>query len=455
MQRPKINRIWTGNSPMMRRDPGDAKYQQGWVSEIPTYQVLNYLQYKIDTTILAQAERGVAEWGNDVVYGLGSLAWDNKTNYIYVAVVQQPDRNKAPSDNAAHWSRSSIQITRKEFDDIVTAINAHIANKANPHNLTAGQLNAYNKQEMDNLVAQYRALVSAHVNDKNNPHKTTAEQAGGVPITGGTYEGDVKFLKSIGLNADDTARLCNENGIYLEVGPHNSDVALVGITMAGEVVAGRSQSKSPIVTEKTFQDLKAENEPDYAVPLPTVALNFMRNINTQIGNVQAITARDAVYGPTGFVITGAGVSPSLQSDIEVPLAYKNEFTIAFDTIPLSPLNGANEWVVVIGMADALLALRDDGWLHCNVRSGSNTVKVNAEVGKVSRCVLTSRNLSPTVSETCMYFNGLLVSKRETPTWEANRDTGLRFYGNASTNQCESGNLRIWSQCLTPAQVSTL
>lgn len=455
MQRPKINRIWTGNSPMMRRDPGDAKYQQGWVSEIPTYQVLNYLQYKIDTTILAQAERGIAEWGDDVVYGLGSLAWDNKTNYIYVSVVQQPDRNKAPSDNAAHWSRSSIQITRKEFDDIVASINAHIANKANPHNLTARQLNAYNKQEMDNLVAQYRALVAAHVNDKENPHNTTAAQAGGVPITGGTYEGDVKFLKSIGLNADDTARLCNENGIYLEIGPHNSDVALIGITTAGEVVAGRSQSKSPIVTEKTFQDLKAENEPDYAVPLPVLAINFMRNINTQVGNVYVNAGQNLAYGPSGFVLSGGGVTPSIQSPDAVTIANNQEFTISFDTIPLSSLNGTNSWVVVCGFADAVMALRDDGWLHFNNRVISSTVKVDAEAGKLSRCVLTQRELSPTVVEVCMYFDGVLVSRKETAPYTS-RITQITFYGNTTTtNQCESGNLRIWSQCLTPEQVSTL
>ncbi len=57
--RPKLNRVWTSNNSVARRDPGDAEYLKGWVAEIPTYQVLNYLQYKIDTTMLAQAERGI------------------------------------------------------------------------------------------------------------------------------------------------------------------------------------------------------------------------------------------------------------------------------------------------------------------------------------------------------------------------------------------------------------
>ena len=87
MLRPKLNRVWTSGSATLRRDPGDAKYIQGWISEIPTFQVLNYLQYKVDTTLLAQAERGIFEWGTDIQYGLGSIVWNELDKKIYVSTV--------------------------------------------------------------------------------------------------------------------------------------------------------------------------------------------------------------------------------------------------------------------------------------------------------------------------------------------------------------------------------
>lgn len=456
MQRPKINRIWTGNSPMMRRDPGDAKYQQGWVSEIPTYQVLNYLQYKIDTTILAQAERGIAEWGDDVAYGLGSLAWDNKTNYIYVSLVQQPDRNKAPSDNAAHWGRSSIQITRKEFDDIVAAISAHIANKANPHNLTAGQLNAYNKQEMDNLVAQYRALVAAHVNDKNNPHNTTAAQAGGVPITGGTYEGDVKFLKSIGLNAGDTARLCNENGIYLEIGPHNSDVALIGINTAGEVVAGRSQSKSPIVTEKTFQDLKATNEPNYAVPLPAISMNLMNSLNIQVGAGELEFDQNKLeFAANGWLIRRTGKDIVFQTTAD-SRRLDDDYTVVA-RMRMSEFDAnASGFPLIFGLYEAYTGITSSGSVHYNNRASMAGNIGGKLVAGQEHTIAMSSTWNGNITILRIFLDGVQIGYVSNQNRFQGRQLAAIVRGDATfAGEARISNLRIWTECLTPAQVSTL
>ena len=189
--RPKLDRVWTSANSVLRRDPGDAKYIQGWVSEIPTFQVLNYLQYKVDTTLLAQAERGIFEWGSDITYVLGSVVWCENDKKIYVSTVGSPDKIKAPNTNLAHWSPSSIQVPRANYDAILASINFHIADKSNPHNLSAAQLGSYTKAETDALVAQYQALVLAHSSNKNNPHGVTALQVGAVPATGGAYTGDV------------------------------------------------------------------------------------------------------------------------------------------------------------------------------------------------------------------------------------------------------------------------
>ena len=99
MLRPQLNRLWGGNSSSTRRDPGDDKYLLGWLSEIPTFQVLNFLQYKMDTTMLAQAERGIFEWGSDVGYAKGAIAWDEVDKQIYVSQMQGPSTTLSPRGN--------------------------------------------------------------------------------------------------------------------------------------------------------------------------------------------------------------------------------------------------------------------------------------------------------------------------------------------------------------------
>lgn len=279
MLRPKLNRLWASQSANSRRDPGDAKYLVGWVSEIPTFQVLNYLQYKVDTTILAQAERGIFEWGNDIQYKLGSLVWNEIDGYIYISIVGAPDKNKSPNTNPTQWSTSSIQVTRAQYDDIVASITSHMADvTSNPHKVSANDVNTYNKAQIDTLVAQYQALVKAHVDDKNNPHGVTAAQVGAVPITGGTYTGDVTFQAGLFLTTDKTKSVTKTGGLFLQSGNN-----VIGISDQGVACAGKSGSASPLVTEASFAALKLAREPEYATQYPSVAMDLIQNINIRTG----------------------------------------------------------------------------------------------------------------------------------------------------------------------------
>ena len=79
-----LGRVWAKTPKDPIRDPGESKYALGWVAEIPTYQVLNFLHNRIDTNILALAERGVFEWGADINYKKNALCWDETDGRIYV-----------------------------------------------------------------------------------------------------------------------------------------------------------------------------------------------------------------------------------------------------------------------------------------------------------------------------------------------------------------------------------
>lgn len=93
--RPLLNRVWASTNAATRRDPGDAKYIVGWTSEIPTFQVLNFLQFKTDTTFLAIAERGIAEWNVDITYTKGALTFDANNATVYVSLVSSPEIGRA------------------------------------------------------------------------------------------------------------------------------------------------------------------------------------------------------------------------------------------------------------------------------------------------------------------------------------------------------------------------
>lgn len=472
--RPKLNRVWTSANSVLRRDPGDAKYIQGWVSEIPTFQVLNYLQYKVDTTLLAQAERGIFEWGSDITYVLGSIVWCENDKKIYVSTVGAPDKTKAPNTNLAHWSPSSIQVPRASYDAILASINTHIANKSNPHNLSAAQLGSYTKAETDDLVVQYQALVLAHSSNKNNPHGVTALQVGAVPATGGTYTGDVTFNGDMFFDAGKVNQISKTGGLYLQAG-----TAVMGIDATGAAVVGTTSSKSKIVSEATFPALKAAQEPDYAVPEPTIQMDLIGSINIRRGvGTASSSSTEPVYS------AGKGnaldITPVLSKSMSVrsteSYALDNaKQTIAVDMFFAGPVITSGQNAGVIGTerqtgspsATLLLILRNTGLVYFErgYLSGvpgevrvTNTVSASMAslVGTWVRVVGVSDG-----NNIRLYFNGVLVNKQADATTTAfGVCDRVRIDKNAATAASEEiprfiRNLRVWDSALTDKQVSTL
>lgn len=54
-------------------DPGNSKYSQGWVSEIPTYQNFNFVLQNATRNLLALAERGAYDWESGIRYEAGTV----------------------------------------------------------------------------------------------------------------------------------------------------------------------------------------------------------------------------------------------------------------------------------------------------------------------------------------------------------------------------------------------
>lgn len=460
MLRPKLNRLWGGSNASTRRDPTDAKYIIGWVSEIPTFQVLNYLQYKMDTTMLAQAERGVFEWGGDVTYVKGALAWDELDKQVYVSQVASPSKTLAPSNNPTQWKASSVQITRQQYDTLNANITAHIADiTGNPHQLTAGRLNSYTKAETDALIAQYQALVKAHVDNKNNPHGTTAAQIGAVPITGGTYTGDVIFAAGrILLDAAGSNKvgLLSGSGLFLQSGS-----GVLGLNSAGVAVAGTVASQSPIVTEQTFAAQKALVEPDYASPVPIFYMPFVGDLHIYTGAGTSAGTMDFQFS-AGALVCGNQTAEQRVTYSSSPLEGSVNSTIAIDVFVPATTEGttATEFFMATGSGNTslIIEVRKDNQTRAygsGAATGGSTGYAALTPNVWHRIVATA---NPT--QTNIYIDGVLAAAPSTAANNPIAGTGynfLRMYGQAAGagRQYKVRNLRMFNAALTAKQVSNL
>lgn len=468
MARPKLNRIWANQTASARRDPGDQKYITGWVSEIPTYQVLNFLQWKNDTTILALAERGIAEWGPDVVYYKSAVAWDETVGQVYLATVANPRSDLAPSKNSAQWQPSAINITRVDYDNAKANWQAHIANVSNPHKLTAGQLSAYTKAEVDNILSQYRTLVANHANNTNNPHKTTAAQIGAVPVTGGTYTGQVTFQNGIiNLIADGSAKfLRDDTGVWIGNGKGR-----LGLRSGSTIVpmVGTSDALYKIVTENDFAQYKLQFEQRYAVPSPNFQMNGIRDANIQRGpGVWNANWDIAFAGDTGWTIldvVGSSrtylptVNP-LEGAVECTLAMKFRWRGAAGTD-----NGpvGNRHVIGFGGGGPRLifvtSVVSANTRYLSVYSG-DTGGVQTAVVPVLDSGLHTAVAVRRATNHELWIDGVLVANQSSPNTkplsgvlEGIRVNPIANLGNE--NRLEIADYKAWNVALTPEQISTL
>lgn len=463
MLRPKLNRVWTSNNANLRRDPGDAKYLQGWIAEIPTFQVLNYLQYKVDTTLLALAERGVFEWGTDVQYGLGSLVWDDATRTVYVATVGSPSRTLRPSQNLGQWAASAIQVSRYDYDDIVSKISAHIADvTSNPHRLTANMIGAYNKAQIDSLIAQYNALVASHADDRNNPHQVTAAQAGAVPIIGGTYTGPVTFQQGMLFDASGTTKLSfGPTGFYMQSGDTR-----IGLDASGVPVVGKASTNtnSRIITDATFAEVKAREEPKYAVPEPNFCQHLIGDFNIYSGK-GAINAPDNLYFNSAY--GGALYRTAGQDNLDVMYEGAGygftDCTICVDILSNTPR--APDSDDSIGVSFSLNGLNNENInfylqnkgqlnLNRNASGASDWIYYNLP-GQVNRWYRIVATLS-TTSGLEIYVDGVRVAS-DTSQNAAAACVGRypQIHYHPTSRNYAVRNFRVWDFKMLPNQISTL
>jgi hypothetical protein len=78
-----LDLIWASTGGVT--DPGDTKYQTGWISEIPTFQNFNFVLQNHSTNLLALAESGRFNWQTEISYVAGTEVLEAGKKYFCIA----------------------------------------------------------------------------------------------------------------------------------------------------------------------------------------------------------------------------------------------------------------------------------------------------------------------------------------------------------------------------------
>lgn len=149
--------IWANTG--TKDDPGEAKYNTGWVVELPPYQYQNWVDNRQDTAIAHINQHGIPEWDALTEYQ-GNLSYTQGSDgNIYKCLLTNTNTNPINPLNSAYWSLAfevygSVAVVQNQLD-------AHLANYATLAgigNTAAARVNlsVWSRAESD---ARYAALA--------------------------------------------------------------------------------------------------------------------------------------------------------------------------------------------------------------------------------------------------------------------------------------------------------
>lgn len=96
-------------------DPGDTKYGDGWIAEIPTYQNFNFVLQTTTKNILAMAEANVYAWQADITYAVGAKTKDGTK--VYYCTVTNTNEQPTLDTLRNFWSLSPVFGNLASIDD--------------------------------------------------------------------------------------------------------------------------------------------------------------------------------------------------------------------------------------------------------------------------------------------------------------------------------------------------
>lgn len=186
---------------------------------------------------------------------------------------------------------SEIEQSKQFGIDAQTAIDHHEADKLNPHQVTAAQVNAYDKTQINNLINTTSTLINSqinqlstkinkvnndldtHIEDKDNPHQVTKQQLGlgnvnntsdaDKPISTATQTELTKINTSLSTKANQTDLTAHINN---KSNPHEvtkQQIGLNNVTNDSQVKRSEMGSASGVATLDVNSKIPVSQIPNF------------------------------------------------------------------------------------------------------------------------------------------------------------------------------------------------
>ena len=173
-----------------------------------------------------------------------------------------------------------------------STLNSHIANKNNPHGITAEQIGA----DTAGSAAAVAATLTSHTSNSSNPHNVTAEQVGARPNTWLPTAAEV--------GAVPTGRTVNGKALSADISLSAADV--------GAAASSHTHAASDITSGVTNNTSTASSIAG-STNLPTMnTLRYALNRTTSVG---AADTSYTTYMARGMSLRSSAVTPTYNGQI--------------------------------------------------------------------------------------------------------------------------------------------
>lgn len=190
------------------------------------------------------------------------------------------------------------------IDTMQASLTDHEDDQDNPHRVTAAQLGAYTKAQVDVVLVPLRDAINAHVANTNNPHVVTPSQLG-VYI-----KSEINTLFS---NLQTTLTTLLNNHINNKLNPHNVSAAQLG---------AYTKSQSDAITTPLANSISAHiarKDNPHGVTAAQLSAYTAAEVNALVGsNQSALTAHITnTNNPHGLTAAQLGVYTTSEVDAKL------------------------------------------------------------------------------------------------------------------------------------------
>lgn len=303
-----LNLIWAENGEVTDPDldvdhpiyqPG--KYLKGWKVEKEPHQWQNFLYQITDQKLEIQAEEQLFEWESDIEYA--PMAATRSGDKIYINASGLVSKNVDPKDNPQFWFEV-LGTTAQDINNARNFLNKVLGDHLtadNPHNDNIHDIGGYEKEEIDDFFGDDTdpRTISYHVKQKGRVHGETPKQVGTLPVSGGTFTGDVQYLGGVSLGPNGNTIV---DGTAIKLGNSAGSIFLNKDGTATHALASDA-SRYEITTDDNFERHQRQINYLFALPVPRTEVDFRKAFSSMtIGNHYITSNVDPVMSEKGWQI---------------------------------------------------------------------------------------------------------------------------------------------------------